>query len=138
VLEDSAVKLTDLEPQFLAHERRPASEEHLRLNPPGKPGHRDYQDWFTPVDTFAEAHGIRFLCPKSFVAETADVGAHSIYIWFEGSPVPPEIGRNKDGQTMRWRATGTGLHDLTLQPSIQEQDDHCKWHGFVTNGDATA
>ncbi len=130
------MRLAALEARFLRHERRPATEEHLRLNPPGSPGYRDHQDWFVPAGTFAEAHGVKFLCPKSFAADGGPRGSHSVYIWFEGSPVPPEIGRNKEGQTVRWRASGTSLDDLTLTPSIQEEDDACQWHGFVTNGNA--
>ena len=88
-------------------------------------------DTFIPVATFAEAHGVKFLCPKSFAANNGARGTHSVYIWFEGSPVPPEIGCNKEGETVRWKASGASLDDLALTPSIQEQDDKCQWHGFV-------
>src|SRR5579859_6863427 len=61
-------------------------------------------DRFDPVATLAEAHGIRFLCPKSFAKNGGPVGTHSVYIWFEGSPVPPHIGTNTAGQAVRWKA----------------------------------
>jgi len=95
-----------------------------------------------PVDyfihcNFADAHGIRFLCPNNFMKNGGEIGTHEVMIFFAGSPVPPEIGTNAEGQTVRWAKSGTGLCDLSLTPSIHEQDDQCGWHGFVTNGDAT-
>lgn len=92
---------------------------------------------FAPVDTLAEAHGIRFLCPKSFAKNGGMVGTHSVRVYFAGSPVPADIGRNTAGETVRWTAVGTGIDDLQLSPSILEQDDaappewRCGWHGFV-------
>jgi hypothetical protein len=59
-----------------------------------------------------------------------------VQVFFVGSPVPDRLGTNKDGKTVRWHATGTGLDDLTLAPSIEEQGGDCGWHGFVTKGDA--
>ena len=94
-------------------------------------------DLFSPVETLPEAHGVRFLCPKSFAKNGGPVGTHIVYVWFAGSPVPGHIGRNLKGEAVRWVAGGTGLTDLTLSPSIQEQDDgappewRCGWHGFV-------
>lgn len=94
-------------------------------------------DLFAPVETRAEAHGLSFLCPKSFAKNGGPVGTHSVYVWFEGSPVPAHIGTNLKGERVRWNATGTGLDDLVLTPSIQEEDDYaapehrCRWHGFV-------
>lgn len=90
-----------------------------------------FKDIFAPVETFAEAHGVRFLCPKDFAKNGGAVGTHSVYIWFQGSPVPPYIGHNSKGETVRWSASGTGLDDLVLTPSIQEEDTNCRWHGFV-------
>jgi hypothetical protein len=86
----------------------------------------DEHDCFAQCQ-FSEAHGIRFECPK---------GHHLIQVFFAGSPVPPHIGTNKEGKMVRWNKSGTGLADLTLTPSIQEQDDICGWHGFITNGEA--
>lgn len=84
---------------------------------------------FEPVETLAEAHGIRFLCPKSFAQNGGSKGTHSVYIFFTGSPY---AGHNSAGQEVRWQVVaGTGLDDLQLSPSILEQDNHCQWHGFV-------
>jgi|SRR5579863_4483019 len=87
--------------------------------------------FFERVNSLGEAHGVRFICPKSFVAHNGPVGAHSVQVYFAGSPVPPEMGVNEAGETVRWAASGTSLDDLSLSPSIQEQDNECGWHGFV-------
>lgn len=90
---------------------------------------------FHPVESVAQAHGVRFLCPKSFAKNGGPKGTHSVYIFFAGSPY---AGRNLAGEEVRWNvAGGTSLDDLQLTPSIQEQDDNmppehrCNWHGFV-------
>ena len=96
------------------------------------------RDVFVPVATLQEAHGIRFLCPKNFAKNGGAAGTHSTYVWFASSPVPGHLGRNKKGQTVRWTVMpgSTGIDDLSLTPSIQEQDEGaCGWHGFVgSNG----
>ena len=83
------------------------------------------------VSTLNEAHGIRFICPKSFATHGGKVGAHSVQVYFAERPVPSHIGVNKNGSAVRWNASGTSLDDLSLTPSIQEQDTICGWHGFV-------
>lgn len=83
------------------------------------------------VSALNEAHGIRFICPKSFAAHGGMAGAHSVQVYFAGSPVPNHIGVNKNGDAVRWNVSGTSLDDLSLSPSIQEQDSICGWHGFV-------
>jgi len=90
---------------------------------------------FKHVNVVAEAHGVRFLCPKSFTKNGGPKGTHSVYIFFEGSPY---AGHNKAGQEVRWKVVGgTTVDDLQLTPSIQEQDEglppgyQCNWHGFV-------
>lgn len=96
-----------------------------------------YRDLFAPVENLHDAHGISFLCPKSFAKNGGPKGTHSVYVWFAGSPVPPEIGHNKDGAPVRWNASGTSIDNLVLTPSILEQGDElpadhrCGWHGFV-------
>jgi hypothetical protein len=128
------MNLTALEACFLRHERDTVPKDQFVdgiMHPSG------IRDVFHHVKTIAEAHGVTFLCPKSFAKNNGPVGTHHVLVWFSGSPVPPEIGRNKDGQTVRWDASGTSLENLTLKPSILEQDNLCGWHGFVTNGDAT-
>lgn len=94
---------------------------------------------FHPVGSVAEAHGVRFLCPKSYAKNGGEKGTHSCYIFFAGSPY---AGRNSDGQEVRWQVVGgSTIDDLALSPSIQEQDEgmppehQCNWHGFVgSNG----
>lgn len=83
------------------------------------------------VATLSEAHGIRFLCPKSVATRGGKIGAHSVQVYFAGSPVPSNIGVNSNGETVRWNVSGTSLDNLSLSPSIQEQDNICGWHGFV-------
>lgn len=83
---------------------------------------------------FAEAQGVRFLCPKCFVENGhRPEGVHSIVCWFANKGVPAE----KIPGPARWPATGTGLHDLTLTPSILLLGG-CAWHGFITNGEVTS
>lgn len=94
--------------------------------------------YFQHVSMLHEAHGVRFICPKSFATHGGKVGAHSVQVYFVGSPVPSDMGTNNDGQTVRWSASGTSLDDLSLSPSIQEQDSICGWHGFVGNGSVPA
>jgi hypothetical protein len=116
--------LRELQGQFLAYEQE--SKEEMFARGRAVPG-----DTFHHVGTLAEAHGIRFLCPKSFAQHSGVEGAHSVQVFFAGSPVPPHIGKNKNGQTVRWNASGRSMDDLSLTPSIQEEDDICRWHGFV-------
>lgn len=86
-------------------------------------------------EVMAGAQGLLFTCPRPECS-------HSIIVWFANSGVPPEASPKP-----RWTATGTGLHDLTLQPSINldvpyvdekgvRHESSCKWHGFVTGGSA--
>lgn len=106
-----ALKLSELEPSF------------YRIKATGI---------FQQVDTFEQAQGVRFLCPACFVANGGPVGTHSILCWFRGRGVP-------DTETpgpARWAASGTGLEDLTLSPSILLTSG-CRWHGFVRKGAIT-
>ena len=50
--------------------------------------------------------------------------------------VPPEHGPESrtGGPRPRWTMAGTGLHDLTLSPSVDVGQPSC-WHGFVLNGE---
>lgn len=77
-------------------------------------------------DTFIEAQGILFDCPVC-------KDGHKILVWFDGRNVPPQAEPSP-----RWRASGTGLTDLTIQPSINcNTDTNNCWHGFITNGEVT-
>jgi hypothetical protein len=94
-----------------------------------------------PVQTVAEAHHVRFLCPACFVKNGGANGTHSVFITFEGRGVPLEIGsRDHAGNPSRWNASGNGIDDLVLTPSIaldvgDAPERGCHWHGFVgSNG----
>lgn len=91
-------KLSDLDPQFLC-----VVESNKR---------------YAHVDTLAEAHGIRFECPKC--------GNHQILVWFHDRDVPSD-----EEPLPRWTISGKGIDDLTLMPSINVPG--C-WHGFVQGG----
>lgn len=104
------MRLVDLEAKLVRHEMR---------------GEREVM---VEVDSAADAQGVFFFCPQC-----VEQNAHSILVWFADRGVP-------DGVTPlnRWRATGTGLHDLSLSPSINLDvgGSKCRWHGFVTAGEA--
>lgn len=119
--------LRELEARLIVY--REESKEEMFIRGVSKPS-----VLFRRVDALSEAHGVRFICPKSFATHGGKVGAHSVQVYFVGSPVPDHLGLNKDGQPVRWNVAGTSLDDLSLSPSIQEQDSICGWHGFVGNG----
>jgi hypothetical protein len=130
------MRLVDLDAKFLRFSRVPCkSNEWVD----GILSEKPYRDYLIHVSHLADAHGVTFICPKSFAAHGGKNGAHhTANIWFEGSPVPPDVGLNKAGNTVRWRVTGgNSLENLTLAPSILEEDEACQWHGFVVNGDAS-
>lgn len=86
------------------------------------------------VGTLAEAQGVMFDCP---VCESS---GHSIMVGFRDRGVPPDQGtRDAAGNQTLWTvAGGTGLHDLTLTPSIDcTPSNPACWHGFITNGEIT-
>lgn len=99
------------------------------------------------VDSVEGAQGVMFQCPKCAIGkETGEEdgrrfvrGAHSIRVFFSnprGAAVaPPAADENP-----RWQMSGNGIDDLTLQPSINldvpGQENGCRWHGWVTNGEA--
>jgi hypothetical protein len=101
---------------------------------------------FREQPEMAGAQGVMFQCPvcsqgKEAVTtqsgRQAVMGAHYVICWFKGM-VPDEM---KPGPG-RWDASGTGLDDLTLNPSVNldlpdNQPGSCKWHGWVQNGVAT-
>jgi Family of unknown function (DUF6527) len=118
------MRLRDLDAHFIRYFQESAEDMFKR-------GVAVPADMFRKVETLSEADGIRFLCPKSFSAHGGPEGTHSIQVFFAGSSVPPHLGRNSKGETVRWTATGRSLDDLSLTPSIQEEGDVCKWHGFV-------
>lgn len=84
-----------------------------------------------PVSSVAEASCVVFLCPKCFVANKGEVGTHSVLCYFRDRGVPPDA---RPGPA-RWEASGAGIEDLTLAPSVLLIGG-CAWHGFVRNGEA--
>jgi hypothetical protein len=47
----------------------------------------------------------------------------------------PLDGGPAHGLSSHWERTGDSIDSLTLRPSIQRMEG-CKWHGFITNGEA--
>lgn len=95
------------------------------------------------IDTLDGADGLLLWCPCGFgKAEYPLDGPrpHGILISFANpinSPIVPQDAgsqsrRDANGQrhTSRWIVSGSGLHDLTLSPSV---DVNC-WHGHIING----
>ena len=93
---------------------------------------------FRRIELFSDADGIVFLCPKCYADRASNVGVHSVICWFRGH-VPDEAFPAPG----RWTPAGTGLDDLTFVPGDPPMATSvlltggCRWHGFVTNGDAT-
>lgn len=99
------MKLTDLEPEFV--QAAPAEGLHF-------------------VDTLEDAQGVMFDCPKC--------GGHRLLTWFKQPirlpPVAPDLAPGPG----RWGFTGSGMENLTLNPSI---DAGC-WHGWIQEGVVTS
>lgn len=122
--------LKELDAHLLKHVVEIADKNHGRNLPDGTVQWGGFEvDSFKYVDDLNEAGGITFLCPKCFPTEAQ----HSIHLYFEGRGVPDRLGKNKDGQTVRWTiAGGSSLDDLQLTPSILLQfEQGCQWHGFI-------
>jgi len=76
------------------------------------------------TDDLSLAGGVTFLCPKCRFTDQ-----HSLLVWFAGRNVPAGVTPGPG----RWHATGTGLANLTLRPSILLPTG-CQWHGHVIDG----
>lgn len=85
---------------------------------------------FKIVESLSEADGIWFLCPKCYADNNGPAGTHHVICWFKGK-VPNAVSPGPG----RWTPEGIGIADLSLTPSIQLPEP-CKWHGFITKGDA--
>ena len=79
--------------------------------------------------------GLSFKCP---------CGKHDeydrVFVSFsnplDGGP-PIDRGYSGDKKLPTWDRTGETIDTITLKPSIQRMDPGgCRWHGFVTNGEA--
>lgn len=115
------MKLTELNPIFVRHERR------------------DGRQLSVTVDTLAEAQGIQFLCPMCFAKNNGPIGTHAVKCWSRSRGVPDDVSPGPG----RWAMEGTGFQDLTLNadpPGTARSvwlTGGCGWHGFVTNGEVT-
>jgi hypothetical protein len=83
--------------------------------------------YYEQVYNIADAQCVVFQCPQCL-----NTDGHYVQCWFRERGVP-------DDETPggRWIASGTGLSDLTLTPSVHlSGPGGCGWHGFVTDGRA--
>ena len=120
------MRLIELEPEFVLW------HDLLRSYPWIKPVGGEFGDKHIgttlthgPDITLAEAQGLLFNCPKCNPTHRIQVGFH------DRDLLPHHASQSREGGPSRWHASGTGLADLTLTPSI---DSGC-WHGFITNGE---
>ena len=96
--------------------------------------------WESRNPPIGAAQGVLFLCPLCFARNGGRPGTHSILVPFANRGVPAAF----EPKLPRWTASGTGIDDLTISPSIDLSKDGaghprpegCLWHGFVRNGDA--
>jgi hypothetical protein len=134
---------TELDAWFIRYETRVETWDKIIGDPEtwharGRPtepftGPRIYS---VRVETLAEAQGVFFQCP---LCHLPDGSGHYCEVTFADRGVPDEMGtHNKEGKATRWSVSGTSLADLTTKPSIllQDGDDGCHWHGYITNRDA--
>lgn len=109
-----AVKLTELEPQFVKHTEREGSRIDVH------------------VDKLEDADGMFMLCPACFKKNGGPVGTHGLIVTFKDRGVPDTLGsKGSQGNATRWSVSGTGYDDLTTDPSI---DVGC-WHGYIRGGE---
>lgn len=137
------MKLTDLDPQFVRYETIVEEYDVIDGDPvtwrdrgcPSKKvtAPREYK---SPVNTFAEAQGVVFDCPKCSLVDRGR--SHLCEATFEDRGVLPNQGTQKPGgQPVRWKIeSGTGFHDLTLSPSILLVGG-CEWHGHIIKGEVS-
>lgn len=113
------MRLTDLEPAFIRHEKRDGGEYSIH------------------VMTLSEAQSVEFLCPACFVKNGGAVGTHLVIVTFAGRGAADHQGsQSRGGGPSRWTVTGTTLADLTTQPSV-DTTPGCTWHGYITNGEVS-
>lgn len=139
------ISLLELEPRLIKVEIR--QEEFERVREGANPlnySEKDIEKVTGPriihvrVEKIEEAQGVAFLCPKCFIDNGGKVGTHGVIVGFRNRGAPAgSLSVNSSGQDSRWDVEGTGLHDLTLNPSILMSGGGCGWHGFVRNGRVT-
>lgn len=133
-------RLTDLDPQFVRHDRRTrtarfCTENHRHTGTCGelRTGPADY---IVEVSTLAEAQGVEFLDPVEFTKNGGPVGTSTVICWFKDRGVPDDVSPGPG----RWNVSGSNFSDLTLDPSVDLSMGGQKpgwWHGWVKNGEVT-
>ena len=78
------------------------------------------------VATLSEAQGVKFGCPDNTGARQE---GYAVCVPFRGRGAPED-----ENGGIQWNVSGTGLHDLTLSPSVNVVG---VWHGWVRNGEVT-
>lgn len=125
------MKLTDLEAEFVRYEHR--NEGSPCICPAGGNFGDPYpHEVRIPVPDLAQAQGLWLLCPACFQKNGGAVGTHMVEVTFRDRGAQDNQGsQSRNGGPSRWAMSGTGLHDLSLSPSV---DCGC-WHGFIgSNG----
>jgi hypothetical protein len=87
------MRLNDLAPQFLRHERRPDGSVH-----------------HVHVSMLAAAQIVMFLCPVCWTQNGGPVGGHAVICWSRSRGATEDAAPGPG----RWALRGTGVDDLTL------------------------
>lgn len=93
--------------------------------------------------SFAESQGLMLWCPCGYGLEQFPLDGgrpHAIMVPFanppNGVPLPANHGpvSRDSNRHPRWTVSGSGLHDLTITPSIAVGNNPECWHGHIING----
>lgn len=116
-----------------------------------------HDNGYRTVPTIDGAQGVLFQCPKCGEGLKHGGGEedgtfrhwiegdHYVLCWFRNPRNAPTVPDNIFPGPGRWTASGDGLENLTLSPSVDctpkkpiDPNDFkpCMWHGWVENGDA--
>lgn len=131
------MKLIELDARFYRYEIRVEAYTRVLGDPltwkQGDPteivtGPRQYK----VPSSMEEAQCVFLQCPA---CATPDGGGHYMEVTFADRGVAEDQGcHNTEGKPTRWQVSGTGLENLSTQPSIQLIGG-CAWHGYITNGE---
>jgi hypothetical protein len=92
---------------------------------------------FHEQESIEGAQGVMFVCPLC--------KNHSVLCWFKNPRNAPAVPKEMEPGPGRWTAFGSGIEDLTLNPSVNLDvyptvpdagQKPCRWHGWVRNGEA--
>lgn len=105
----------------------------------GADGHRG-------LPSIEGAQGLFLWCPCGYGKAQYPLGGerpHGVMVPFSNPrnapALPPDHGpcsSQDPNHHPRWSMTGTGLDDLSTQPSVAVGKPQC-WHGYITNGEVT-